>query len=189
MTALDSAPGDTGLDSIALDVAALVVPRLVLDEARLHMEAAGAAGVEATGFVVAGPDRVARHVIFPDQRAGLVDTDSAPFARAPGRNPYRSRACWVEVSDRGKAELALALGPAETYAARIHSHPGGAFHSAADNRNPALCYEGALSIVVPFFGLGLRAGLNVCAVYMRRARRWHDLRPGLERDEVIRVAV
>lgn len=150
---------------------ALTLPGFVLDEVRLHLEEAGAVGAEATGFVVAGPDRVARHAIFPDQRAG------------------RSPDCWVEVTDRGRTELALALGDDETYAARVHSHPGAAYHSATDDRNPALRYEGALSIVVPYFGLGLRANtLRRCAVFVRRARRWVELAPGPTRDEVIRVS-
>jgi hypothetical protein len=149
----------------------LTLPGFVLDEVRLHLEEAGAAGVEATGFVVAGPDRVARHAVFPDQVAG------------------RSPDCWVEVTDRGRTELALALGDDESYAARIHSHPGAAYHSATDDRNPALRYEGALSIVVPYFGLGLRTRtLGRCAVFVRRAFRWVELTPGPGRDGVIRVA-
>jgi hypothetical protein len=149
----------------------LLIPSFVLDEARLHMEQAGVVGVEAAGLVVAGPDRVARHVVFPDQRAG----------RSPG--------CWVQVTEQGKAELALALRPEETYVARIHSHPGEARHSGLDDRNPAQRYEGALSIVVPYFGLGLRAGLHACAVFVRRASRWVELPPGARRDEVVHVSV
>jgi hypothetical protein len=148
----------------------LVIPRFVLEEVRVRLEDSGVVGVEATGFVVAGPDRVVRHVIFPDQRAG------------------RSPDCWVQVTEQGKKELALALGLDETYVARIHSHPGCAFHSDLDDRNPGLRHEGALSIVVPFFGLGLRAGLHVCGVYVRRACEWLHVRPGPQRDEVIRVA-
>jgi len=148
---------------------ALLLPVFVLEEVRRWMEEAGVVGAEATGFIVTGDDRVARHVIFPDQRAG------------------RSPACWVQVTERGKAELAASIGADETYAARIHSHPGYAFHSAVDDRNPALRFEGALSIVVPYYGLGLRAGLHPCAVFVRRARRWVELRPGPHRDEVVRV--
>lgn len=146
------------------------MPGFVLDEVRHHLEEAGAAGVEATGFLVAGPDGVARHAIFPDQVAG------------------RSPACWVAVTDRGRTELALALGDDERYVARVHSHPGAAYHSATDDGNPALRHEGALSIVVPFFGLGLRAGLRRCTVFVRRARDWIELAPGPDRDEVIRVS-
>jgi hypothetical protein len=147
----------------------LILPAKVLALARAQLEDAGVWGAEATGMVVAGPDHVARHTVFPDQRAG----------RTPG--------CWVEVTELGKVELALALGRDETYVARIHSHPGDAFHSTTDDDNPALCFEGALSIVVPFFGLGLRAGLDACGVFVRRDRRWLGLAPGRKREEVVRV--
>lgn len=148
----------------------LVLPAEVVDEARRRLEDAGTWGAEATGMVVAGPDHVARHIVFPHQRAG------------------RTPACWVEVTEQGKVELALALGRDETYVARIHSHPGDAFHSTIDDDNPALCFEGALSIVVPFFGLGLRSGLDACGVFVRRDRRWQGLGPGRTREEVVRVA-
>lgn len=151
-------------------MSALVLPTDVLHEARVRLEDAGAWGAEATGMVVAGPDRVARHIVFPHQRAG------------------RGPACWVEVTEQGKVELALALGRDETYVARIHSHPGDAFHSTTDDDNPALCFEGALSIVVPYFGLGLRTGLDACGVFVRRERRWQGLAPGPMREEVVRVA-
>jgi hypothetical protein len=58
---------------------------------------------------------------------------------------------------------------------RIHSHPGLAFHSETDDRNPALTFDGAFSIVVPYFGLGLRHGLDSCAVYRLEAGRWNHL--------------
>lgn len=150
-------------------VTPLSVPRSVLRTAGARIEDTGTKGVEATGLVIAGPDRVARRVVFPDQKAG----------RPPG--------CWVQVTERGKAELALGLGPDELYVARIHSHPGYAFHSPTDDNNPALCYQGALSIVVPFYGLGLRQGLRACAVYVRHEGRWVGLPPGRARDEIIRV--
>jgi proteasome lid subunit RPN8/RPN11 len=38
-------------------------------------------------------------------------------------------------------------------AAQVHSHPGGAFHSAADDQWAIVRHEGALSIVVPEFAL------------------------------------
>ena len=157
-----------------------MIPASVLDEARTRLEDAGTDGVEATGLIVAGPDRVARHAVFPDQRAGDPPSSDTHPGQCTGQ--------WVEVTERGKAELAVALGPDETYAARIHSHPGVAFHSVADDANPGLCYEGALSIVVPFYGLGLRAGLETCGVFVRRGRRWLALPPGPEREQVIHVA-
>lgn len=148
---------------------AIVLPRTVLSAAGRSMEAAGVRGAEATGLLVAGSDRVVRRAVFPDQRAG------------------RYPSCWVEVTDLGKRELATAIERDESYVSRIHSHPGAAFHSATDDRNPALQHEGAVSIVVPFFGLGARLGLGACAVFVRRRHHWEQLQLGSERDEVIRV--
>jgi len=79
-----------------------------------------------------------RRVVFPDQRAGRYPT------------------CWVQVTEQGKSELATTLGLDEEYISRIHSHPGDAFHSPTDDKNPALRFEGAMSIVVPFFGEAIR---------------------------------
>lgn len=64
----------------------------------------------------------------------------------------------------GKRQLAAGLGRGERYLVRAHSHPGEPFHSDTDNRNPALTFIGALSVVAPYFGLGLRRGLDACAV-------------------------
>lgn len=133
------------------------------------MERAGAEGAEATALLVASSDHVVRRAVFPDQQAG------------------RYPSCWVQVTEVGKTQLAEALGTDERYVSRIHSHPGEAFHSPTDDRNPALRFEGAISIVVPYFGLGARLGLDTCAVFIRRDRRWHDLPPGTQRDEAIRV--
>jgi len=143
--------------------------REALTEAGAFMEAAGAAGAEATGLLVSDDDGIVRCTVFPDQEAGRFPT------------------CWVRVTEQGKAELAAALGPDERYVSRIHSHPGEAFHSATDDRNPALRFEGALSIVVPYFGLAAREGLDPCAVFVRRQRRWVELPPGPLRDEVVHV--
>lgn len=88
----------------------------------------------------------------------------------------------VEVTDRGKSQLAAALALEERYLARVHSHPGEAFHSDTDDANPALTHNGALSIVVPYFGLGLRRGLSACAVYRLDGGGWEELAVGAHRD-------
>ena len=150
-------------------MSAIVIPESVLEDARLTLEEAGAHGSEATGLLVAGPDRVVHRAMFPDQRAG------------------RYPSCWVQVTEVGKAQLAAALTADETYVSRIHSHPGDAFHSPTDDKNPALRFEGAMSVVVPFFGLGARLGLDACAIYVRRNRSWHELPVGSKRDEVVVV--
>lgn len=110
----------------------------------------------------------ATHLVIPDQRA-----NPAPY-------------CWVEVTERGKLDLAVALGPDDLYAARIHSHPMDAFHSPTDDANPALIHDGAISIVVPYFGLGLRRGLHACTVYVRDRKVWREI-PVSDRSDIVVV--
>jgi hypothetical protein len=132
-------------------------PRSVVAQAGMFLEQRGAAGCEGTGMLagVRGPDvdSITRFVA-PDQEAGTHPSS------------------WVEVTRAGKVQLAIDLDPGERWLARIHSHPGEAFHSPIDDDNPGLTADGAVSIVVPFFGLGLRRGLEACALYERRNGRW-----------------
>ena len=102
---------------------------------------------------------------------------------APEQRGQRAElGCWVEVTERGKRELAVRLPAGCRYLARVHSHPAAAFHSPTDDANPALSHEGAVSVVVPYFGLGLRRGLAACAVYRLTAGRWRSLPAGADRD-------
>jgi len=135
---------------------ALTIPSAILGDARSFFEECGSSGCEGTALIAAVGESACRLVI-PDQRA-----TPAPY-------------CSVEVTRTGKLALAAALGPGERYAARIHSHPLLAFHSPTDDANPALTQEGALSIVAPYFGLGLRGGLDNCAVYVRIDNTWTEL--------------
>jgi hypothetical protein len=144
----------------------LAIPYAVLEQAREFFEERGSYGFEGTAMIAAADGENVRLVV-PDQVA-----TPAPF-------------CSVEVTRRGKSELALALGPADRYVSRIHSHPALAFHSPTDDANPAITYPGALSIVVPFFGLGLRHGLDACAVLVRRRQRWDEIPSGAERDVLV----
>jgi hypothetical protein len=141
----------------------------VLEQARAFFEERGSHGCEGTAMIAAGPDRVGRRLVIPEQRAGQVPD------------------CWVEVTGQGKLQLAVALLRDETYIARIHSHPAAAFHSETDDKNPGLTNHGALSIVVPFFGLGLRRGLDACAVYRLGPEGWAPLDVGPARDEELTV--
>jgi hypothetical protein len=59
--------------------------------------------------------------------------------------------------------VALALGPDDPCIRYTRSHPAEAFHGPANAANPVLNHEGALSIVAPFFGLGMRRGLDTRA--------------------------
>lgn len=145
---------------------ALSVDARLLDEARTFFEDRGALGCEGTAMIAAR-GLTANRLVIPDQRA-----TPAPH-------------CSVEVTLAGKLELASALDPDERYVSRIHSHPGLAFHSPTDDANPALTHEGALSIVVPFFGLGLRHGLAACAILVVRNGRWVDVGAGPARDALV----
>lgn len=136
-----------------------------LEDARALFEDRGTSGYEGTAMVAS--DGTQTRLVIPDQEATPV--------------PY----CTVTVTTAGKLGLAAALTPEERYVARIHSHPGLAFHSPTDDTNPAITHEGALSIVVPYFGLGLRHGLDACAVLIRRAGVWVDLPAGSARDQEI----
>jgi hypothetical protein len=148
-------------------VSAVIVKAAVLEEARAYFEERGAYGCEGTAMIIATGSASADRLIVPEQQASPVPK------------------CWVEVTRTGKLQLAAALGPDDRYVARIHSHPGLAFHSLADDANPALTFEGAISIVVPYFGLGLRRGLATCAVFVRRGMSWVELPAGPVRDQVV----
>ena len=138
----------------------------VLVELGERFLANGTGGLETTAMLLADPDGTVRRGVVPDQVA-------TPWPR-----------CRVEVTDTGKLELAAAVGDGR-YVARIHSHPGHAFHSATDDANPALNHPGALSIVAPDFGATLASGLAECAIYVRRDQAWHDLPVGRARDQLI----
>lgn len=141
-----------------------------LDEARRFFEDRGAEGLEGTALIAGRHAEVADRLVIPQQLG----------RRALG-------GCWVEVPLAGKLEIAAALGLNEIYVARIHSHPGDAFHSPTDDSNPALTHSGAISIVVPYYGLGLRRGLDACAVFVRRGSKWVDLPAGPLRDAIVRA--
>jgi hypothetical protein len=147
---------------------------VLLSAATLHLareffEQRGEVGCEGTALLAGVPGRPIDHLVIPDQQAGPVPR------------------CWVRVTAQGELDIAAALSRDERYVARIHSHPWTAFHSPTDDANPVLTHNGALSIVVPFFGLGLRRGLDACAVLRYHAGIWHDLPHGLTREEIIRV--
>jgi hypothetical protein len=132
----------------------------VLDGVRAFMEDRGAHGLEATAMLAGTTSGAITRAVVPDQVG------------------YRSRlGVAVEVTPEGKRQLAGALALDERWHARIHSHPGDAFHSDTDDANPALTAQGSLSIVVPYFGLGLRRGIEACAVFVFDRGRWRAMAP------------
>lgn len=145
----------------------LVVAAGVFEQARSFFEDRGALGCEGTALIAGVPGAPADRLVVPDQRAR-----PAPHAS-------------VTLTQQGELDLLVTLRDEERYVARIHSHPCLAFHSPADDANPVLTHDGAVSVVVPFFGLGLRHGLDACAVYVLRGNHWIDLPPGPARDRVL----
>ena len=138
----------------------LCLSRRALEDARAFFEEAGSRGCEGTGMLAGlrlADGWQADQFLAPDQRASA----------GPG--------VWVQVTDRGKAQIATGLGPGELWIARIHSHPGAAFHSATDDGNPVITAEGSWSIVVPYFGLGLRRGVESCAFFIRHGGSWRQV--------------
>lgn len=146
----------------------LVLNSTLLAQAAAFFEERGTFGLEGTAMIKSG---AVAELVVPRQ---VAHRDAHGHVN-------------VEVPRDGQMDLALALGADEIYLARMHSHPGDAFHSAADDANPVISFEGGLSIVVPFFGLGLRRGLGACAVYVFQGGRWIDLPPGLTRDRWVTV--
>ena len=141
-----------------------------LGTARAFFEQQGAYGFEGTAMLAGTEADGITRCVIPDQR------------------PHRTRfGVAVEVTDKGKLELAAALTLDERWLARIHSHPDEAFHSHTDDTNPALTADGALSIVVPFFGLGLRRGIDACAVHLYRSGDWRMIAPADVPDYLVVV--
>jgi proteasome lid subunit RPN8/RPN11 len=65
--------------------------------------------------------------------------------------------------------------------AQVHSHPGAAFHSEADDRWAIIRHIGALSVVVPNFarGMDFRTFTHWAAFYVHRdSGEWARVQPG-----------
>lgn len=70
----------------------------------------------------------------------------------PRQVAYRSDlGCAVEVPPDAIADLVAALPDRHFVLARVHTHPGEAYHSAVDDRNLLIAHRGAISVVVPEF--------------------------------------
>lgn len=115
-----------------------LVPSSVLVEARDFFRARGRERCEGTALLVGrlADDSLVRitRLFIPDQVA----------------QPEEWGAC-VELTAEAHYTLPDNLGSGELFYARIHSHPGRAYHSATDESNAVLTHEGAISIVIPDF--------------------------------------
>ena len=105
----------------------LRVGAAVLRDAEHFLTDRVADGLEGTGLVAFSPDGDGwrgEMFVAPDQRGQRAELG-----------------CWVEVTEQGKRELVARLPTGFHYLARVHSHPAQAFHSPADDANPALTHE------------------------------------------------
>lgn len=91
----------------------------------------------------------------------------------PPQNPIRSESgVGYFVNDQTLLALNRFLSQQKLRAiAQIHSHPGRAYHSAADDRYAIITKQGGFSLVVPNFGFG-QINLASWAIYRLSRRQW-----------------
>jgi len=142
----------------------LFIPRGVLEDSRLHLADPGAQGYEAVvlwlGSVLSPTEAQVEHVYFPCQIAYRIDDGVA-----------------IEIPVEEWTDLALRLPTGLFVLAKLHTHPGAAYHSATDAANPYLNHEGAVSITVPHFAQNPLDNLYSCSVNVLRQGRWIEISP------------
>ena len=138
------------------------IPHRVLEDTRDLLREPGLQGFEAVVLWV-----------------GTVDDETSATVRAavrPGQTAVRGdQGCAVEVPPEALSALISALPPEVFVLARIHTHPGEAYHSPVDDTNMLIAHEGAVSIVVPDFATA-PLDLHACSVNeLRSASGWREL--------------
>ena len=134
----------------------LVCPSAIINETLAHLQAGGARSCETTVLWLgrrSGNDEAIVEAFRPQQ---IVDSD---FFRIPSEG-VRSLVAHL----RGKRLHVLA---------QIHSHPKLAFHSRADDEWAIVRHGGAVSLVIPWFGLtnhGRLFSSRRCRLSTRRDR-------------------
>lgn len=100
-----------------------------------------------------------------DERGVRVDTVQTPVQEAARDYFSVPRDSILEICRRVAESGGMV-------AAQVHTHPGAAFHSAADDRWAIVRHEGALSLVVPRFAQHTEVAsfLQDCAVYRLSAQ-------------------
>ena len=153
------------------DLQHIEVPRRVLDETRELLAELGDEGLESTVLWVG-------RVIGP-QTAGVLG------AVRPRQVAYRGEdGLAVEVPQDALSELISALPEGVFVLARVHSHPGAAYHSQLDDTNMLIAHEGAISIVVPDFA---REPIDLarCSVNeLRHDKGWVELGAATVRERL-----
>lgn len=109
---------------------------------------------------------------------GVIDTETAKIVGVirPGQVAYAGdNGCAVEVPPDALSEL-ISLLPENLFVlARVHTHPGAAYHSNVDDTNMLISHNGAISIVVPNFAQE-PVRLETCSVNeLRHGSGWAEL--------------
>jgi proteasome lid subunit RPN8/RPN11 len=159
--------GELMLDHVPPTLRRYLVAQPVLDETWSLLRAAGDAGFEST-------------VVW---LGSMKDPETAEVLAAvrPRQVAYRTfEGVSVEVPQDALTELISALPARVHVLARIHSHPGGAYHSSLDDTNMLISHEGAVSIVVPDFARGHPNLLDCSVNELLHPAGWREL----SREEV-----
>jgi hypothetical protein len=115
-----------------------IIPREVLADTRVLLAEPGEQGLEAIVVWVGRPS---------DEECAEV-----LWAVRPRQVAYRSEeGLAVEVRSDDLLELISGLPEGTAILARVHTHPGEAYHSALDDTNMLISHQGAVSVVVPVF--------------------------------------
>jgi len=144
-----------------LDVRAFVIPSSILRETIGFLQEVGAKGFE--GFVLWTGELLDKHrfrfsrAIVPEQRAMM--TESGLLVTVEGKALF-------DVNKSAHAH-------GEILAAQVHSHPTDAYHSSTDDEFPLVTLMGALSVVVPNFGVNALRDMDLWAWYRLSKRgKW-----------------
>lgn len=139
-----------------------LLPQRVLNDTWLFLRERGTKHLEAVVLWVG--------CVMDEQHAEVL------AAIPPRQVAYRSEdGLAVEVPEDALTELIGALPDGIHVLARVHSHPGEAYHSPLDDTNMLISHHGAISIVVPDFARGA-AVLAGCSVNrLRPSDGWQEL--------------
>jgi hypothetical protein len=150
---------------VSRDIASLIhyqIPREVLTTSRALLAEIGAEGLEGV-------------VVWVGRR---VDATHAEVERVlrPEQLCFRTaEGVGVEVPPESIGALISALEPETSVLARLHTHPGYAYHSDVDDVNMLVAHQGAISIVVPDFA-SAPIKLTACSVNeLRHGEGWIEL--------------
>lgn len=148
-----------GLNYVPTTLAQLLIPRHVIQDTVAFLRQAGQLGDEGKVFWLGTvEDEVSAHITS---------------AYIPEQIAHRSiLGVAIEVPQRAHLALLSALKPGEFLLAKVHSHPGDAYLSDADEANPTFRHEGAFSIIVPDFARAPLDAFVGCAVLRFTDRRW-----------------